>query len=206
MNNIYTSPIFEDDEEETKKMPEMPDPLTEKFLKTRQIILSGEINKELAEKIVRQLFVLEADDSEKTIYVYIDSPGGDVDAGFAIFDMIRFVQAPVYLIGMGLIASAAALILLSVPKERRLGLPNSRYLIHQPLGQFEGVATDIEIYAKDMEKTRAKINKIIADATGTNLEQVTKDTERDCWLDSDEAINYGLISSIVSSRSDLPTK
>ena len=152
MNNIYTSPIFEDDEEETKKMPEMPDPLTEKFLKTRQIILSGEINKELAEKIVRQLFVLEADDSEKTIYVYIDSPGGDVDAGFAIFDMVRFVQAPVYLIGMGLIASAAALILLSVPKERRLGLPNSRYLIHQPLGQYECVATDIEIFAKETSK------------------------------------------------------
>ena len=136
--------------------------------------------------------------------MYIDSPGGDVDAGFAIFDMVRFVQAPVYLIGMGLIASAAALILLSVPKERRLGLPNSRYLIHQPLGQYEGVATDIEIFAKDMEKTRAKINKIIAEATGTSLEQVTKDTERDCWLDSDEAIKYGLISSIIEKRSDLP--
>ena len=190
--------------EEKDKKNENQNPLSEKFLKTRQIILTGEVNKELAESIATQLLILDSDDSKSPLYMYIDSPGGDVDAGFAIFDMIRFVQAPVYLIGMGLIASAASLILLSVPKERRLGLPNSRYLIHQPLGQYEGVATDIEIFAKDMEKTRAKINKIIAEATGTSLEQVTKDTERDCWLDSDEAIKYGLISSVIEKRSDLP--
>ena len=200
--------VFESDESEEKKCNDSKgsDALSEKFLKTRQIILTGEVNKELAEAIATQLLILDSDDSKSPIFMYIDSPGGDVDAGFAIFDMIRFVQAPVYLIGMGLIASAAALILLSVPKERRLGLPNSRYLIHQPLGQYEGVATDIEIFAKDMEKTRAKINKIIAEATGTSLEQVTKDTERDCWLDSNEAIKYGLINSIIQKRSDLPTK
>jgi ATP-dependent Clp protease protease subunit len=203
MKSIFDSPFMNKDEEE-KSSPKMPESVTEKFLKTRQIILTGEVNKELAESIAAQLLILDSDDSKSPIYMYIDSPGGDVDAGFAIFDMVRFVQAPVYLIGMGLIASAAALILLSVPKERRLGLPNSRYLIHQPLGQYEGVATDIEIFAKDMEKTRAKINKIIAEATGTSLEQVTKDTERDCWLDSDEAIKYGLISSIIEKRSDLP--
>ena len=201
--SIYMS-FYNNEEKECKK--DFQNPLSEKFLKTRQIILTGEVNKELAEAIATQLLILDSDDSKSPIFMYIDSPGGDVDAGFAIFDMIRFVQAPVYLIGMGLIASAAALILLSVPKERRLGLPNSRYLIHQPLGQYEGVATDIEIFAKDMEKTRAKINKIIAEATGTSLEQVTKDTERDCWLDSDEAIKYGLINSIIQKRSDLPTK
>ena len=194
--------IYNNEEKECKK--DFQNPLSEKFLKTRQIILTGEVNKELAESIATQLLILDSDDSKSPIYMYIDSPGGDVDAGFAIFDMIRFVQAPVYLIGMGLIASAASLILLSVPKERRLGLPNSRYLIHQPLGQYEGVATDIEIFAKDMEKTRAKINKIIAETTGTSLEQVTKDTERDCWLDSDEAIKYGLINSVIEKRSDLP--
>jgi ATP-dependent Clp protease protease subunit len=194
--------IYNNEEKECKK--DFQNPLSEKFLKSRQIVLTGEVNKELAEAMATQLLILDSDDSKSPIFMYIDSPGGDVDAGFAIFDMIRFVQAPVYLIGMGLIASAAALILLSVPKERRLGLPNSRYLIHQPLGQYEGVATDIEIFAKDMEKTRAKINKIIAEATGTSLEQVTKDTERDCWLDSDEAIKYGLISSIIEKRSDLP--
>ena len=152
MKSIFDSPFMNKDEEE-KSSPKMPESVTEKFLKTRQIILSGEINKDLAEKIVSQLLVLEADDCEKTIYMYIDSPGGDVDAGFAIFDMIRFIKAPVVLIGMGLIASAATLILLAVPKERRLGLPNSNYLIHQPMSGMKGVATDIEIHAKEMEKT-----------------------------------------------------
>ena len=191
-------------EDETKKAPEAPNPLQEKFLKTRQIILSGEINKDLAEKIVSQLLILEADDDKKTIYMYIDSPGGDVDAGFAIFDMIRFIKAPVVLIGMGLIASAATLVLLAVPKEMRIGLPNSRYLIHQPMSGMQGVATDIEIHAKEMEKTRAILNKLIADETGTSLEQVTKDTERDYWLDAEEAVKYGLISKTVAKRADLP--
>ncbi|MCQ2576054.1 MAG: ATP-dependent Clp protease proteolytic subunit [Treponema sp.] len=181
----------------------MPEQFSEKFLKTRQIILTGEVNKELADSIARQLLILDTDDSEKPIYMYIDSPGGDVDAGFAIFDMIRFVKAPVYCIGMGLIASAATLILLAAPKARRLGLPNSRYLIHQPLGGMRGVATDIEIYAKDMEKIRAKLNKIIADETGTSLEQVTKDTERDYWLDADEAVKYGLIDKTITTRQEL---
>ena len=149
----YNIARFEE-EDAKKKAPEMPDPLAEKFIKTRQILLSGEINKDLAEKIVRQLLVLEADDSEKPIYMYIDSPGGDVDAGFAIFDMIRFIKSPVILIGMGLIASAAALILLAVDKENRVALPNSRYLIHQPSSGMRGVATDIEIHAKEMEKTK----------------------------------------------------
>ena len=191
------------EEDEKKKMPEMPDPFTEKFMKTRQIILSGEINKDLADKIVRQLLVLEADNNEKTIYMYIDSPGGDVDAGFAIFDMIRFIKAPVVLVGMGLIASAAALILLSVDKKNRVALPNSRYLIHQPSSGMRGVATDIEIHAKEMEKTKAILNQIIAEQTGKSVEQVTQDTERDYWLDAKEAVEYGLVSKIVTKREDL---
>ncbi|MBR7064627.1 MAG: ATP-dependent Clp protease proteolytic subunit [Treponema sp.] len=202
MNNFYLQP-FCDEEDEAKKKVDMPDPLTEKFLKTRQIILSGEINKELADKIVRQLLVLEADSDKKTIYMYIDSPGGDVDAGFAIFDMIRFVKSPVVLIGMGLIASAAALVLLAVPKENRVGLPNSRYLIHQPMSGMRGVATDIEIHAKELAKTHAKLNQIIADETGTPVEQVAKDTDRDRWLDSEEAKAYGLISRVVKTRKDI---
>lgn len=203
MKNLCISPIFEDDEDdEKKKAPEAPDPLTEKFLKTRQILLSGEINKELAEKVVRQILVLEAD-NDNPIYIYIDSPGGDVHAGFAIFDMIRFVKCPVYLIGMGLIASAAALILLAVDKDHRLALPNSQYLIHQPMSGMKGVATDIEIHAQEMAKTRDKLNKIISDATGTPLEQVAKDTDRDYWLNSEEAKSYGLVSKIINTRKEL---
>ncbi len=181
----------------------MPDPLAEKFIKTRQIILSGEINKDLAEKIVRQLLVLESDDAEKPVYIYIDSPGGDVDAGFAIFDMIRFVSCPVYLIGMGLIASAAALILLAVEKKYRLALPNSRYLIHQPSSGMRGVATDIEIHAKEMERTKSVLNKIISEQTGKSIEQVSADTNRDYWLNAEESVEYGLVSRIVNSRKDL---
>ena len=205
MKGLLNSFICEDEEEEESKKKEEPkeDPLAEKFLKTRQILLSGEVSEELAEKIVRQLLILEAD-SDKPIYIYIDSPGGDVDAGFAIFDTIRFVNAPVYTIGMGLVASAAALILLASPKERRLGMPHSHYLIHQPSSGMKGVATDIEIHAAEIAKTKAKLNEIIANETGTDLEKVSKDTDRDYWLDAEGAVDYGLISRVISKRADLP--
>ena len=180
--------------------------LMQKFLNTRQIILSGEVNKELAEKVIRQLLILEADSASKPIYVYIDSPGGDVDAGFAIFDMIRFIKPPVYTIGMGLVASAGALILLAASKNYRLGLPNSHYLIHQPLSGIKGVATDIEIHAQEIEKIRTKINALIAEETGKDVADVAKDTDRDYWLSADEAVNYGLILQVIKTRSDLPKK
>ena len=196
-----TSIILNEDEK-SKKTQDVPESFAEKFLKTRQIILSGEVNKELAEKIVKQLFIMEADSSEKPVYIYIDSPGGDVDSGFAIFDAIRFISCPVYIVGIGLIASAAALILLSVPKENRFGFENSRYLIHQPLSEMRGVATDVEIYAKEMENTLV-INKVISEQTGQSLEKVTQDTERDYWLSSLQACEYGLISKIVKNRKDL---
>ena len=191
-----------EEEQKEEKKPEMPDPLAEKFLKTRQILMSGEVSEELADKICRQLLILEAD-SDKPIYLYIDSPGGDVYAGFAIFDTIRFINAPVYTIGMGLVASAAALILLAAPKERRLGVANSSYLIHQPSSGMKGVATDIEIHAAELAKTRVKINEIIAEETGTALDKVSKDTDRDYWLNAEESVEYGLISKIITKRSDL---
>ncbi|WP_318663157.1 ATP-dependent Clp protease proteolytic subunit [Treponema sp.] len=196
------SKIYLDDEKEETKKTEAPDALAEKFLKTRQILLSGEINKELAEKFNKQLLLLEAD-SNKPVYVYIDSPGGDVSAGFAIYDMIRFVKCPVVLIGNGLIASAAALILLAVPQNMRVGLPNSEYLIHQPLSGMRGTATDIQIHAANIKKTKAKINKIIAEATGKDLKKVEADTDRDYWLDAEEALEYGLISKVISNRAEL---
>ena len=191
-----------EEEKEPKAQESTSEVMNTKFLKTRQILLSGEVNKALAEKIVRQLLVMEAD-SDEPIRIYIDSPGGDVDAGYAIFDMIRFVKAPVYCIGMGLVASAGALILLAADKSRRIGLPNSHYLIHQPLSGIKGVATDIEIHAQELEKTKAKINDLIAQKTGKPLEQVAKDTDRDYWLSATEAMEYGLISKVVSKREEL---
>lgn len=191
-----------DDDKEEKSQESGSEVMNPKFLKTRQILLSGEVNKALAEKIVRQLLVMEAD-SDQPIRIFIDSPGGDVDAGYAIFDMIRFVKAPVYCIGMGLVASAGALILLAADKSRRVAMPNSRYLIHQPLSGIKGVATDIEIHAQELEKIKAKINQVIAQETGKPLDQVAKDTDRDYWLSATEALDYGLVSTVVSRRDEL---
>jgi ATP-dependent Clp protease protease subunit len=176
--------------------------LAEKMLGTRTILLSGEINKDLAEKTIRQLLLLE-NAGDGPVRVFIDSPGGDADAGFAIFDMIRFVKPPVWAVGMGLVASAAAIILLAAPRERRVGLPNSHYLIHQPLSGIRGVATDIEIHARELEKLRGKINTLIADETGQSAERVEKDTDRDYWMSADEAVPYGLISRVIKSRAEL---
>lgn len=195
---------FEDDDEDNDDEQKNGDqnPFMEKMLRTRTILLSGEINKPLAERVVRQLVLLE-DAGDEPIKVFIDSPGGDADAGFAILDMMRFVKPDVYTIGMGLVASAGALILLASPKEHRLGLPNSHYLIHQPLSGMRGVATDIEIHAKEIERMRERINRLISEETGKPYEQVEKDTDRDFWMNSDEAKEYGLISRIVTSRSEL---
>ena len=200
--NMNTNIILAEDE----KKPEtsQQDALAEKFLKTRQVILSGEVSHESAEKVIKQLLLLEAD-NDKPIYLYIDSPGGSIDDGFGIYDIIRFINAPVYTIGTGLIASMGAMILLSVPKERRLALPNSHYLIHQPLigGTYRGVATDLEIQAVEIAKSKEKIVQIIAEETGKSIEQVTADTDRDCWLTADEALAYGLVSKVISRRAEL---
>jgi ATP-dependent Clp protease protease subunit len=190
----------DDDEKEDKKPS--ADPILDKMLKTRTIILSGEINNDLSEKTIRQLLLLE-DMGDDPIRVFIDSPGGDADAGFAIFDMIRFVRPEVWTIGMGLVASAAAIIQLAAPKERRLGLPNSHYLIHQPLSGIRGVATDIEIHAREIDKIREKINRLISLETGKAFDQVEKDTDRDFWMDAEGAVQYGLISKVIVNRSEL---
>ncbi|MBN1834404.1 MAG: ATP-dependent Clp protease proteolytic subunit [Spirochaetales bacterium] len=192
--------LQDEDAGEEKRRPEWD--FTEKILKTRNILLSGEINKQLAERVVRQLIILE-DQGEDPIKVFIDSPGGDADAGFAIFDMMRFVKPEVITIGMGLVASAGAIILLAAPKERRLGLPNSHYLIHQPLSGMRGVATEIEIHARELDKLRKKINQLVAEETGQKLEKVEKDTDRDYWMNSEEALSYGLIDRVVKHRDEL---
>lgn len=201
----YTRIASEEEQEhgEEGAKKKIEDPITERFLKTRTILLTGEIDKDLSEKVIRHLLLLESF-SDEPITILVDSPGGDVYAGFSIFDMIRFVKAPVRIVGMGLVASAAALILLSVPKERRFGLPNSSYLIHQPLSGIQGVATEIEIHARELEKTKQRLNEIIAQATGQSLERVSKDTDRDYWMNCSEAASYGLISGTISKREELP--
>ena len=177
-------------------------PLLDKMLKTRTILISGEINKELAERVIRQLLILETE-SDDPIRVFIDSPGGDADAGYGIFDTIRFVTPQVWTVGVGLVASAGALILLAGDKDKRVAFPNSHYLIHQPLSGVRGVATDIEIHAREIEKMRNRINKLISEETGNSVEKVAQDTDRDYWMNAQEAVEYGLVDRIVVHRSEL---
>jgi ATP-dependent Clp protease protease subunit len=190
------------DEEETKAAGQDQGELMLRMLKTRTILIAGEINKSLGERVVRQLLILEGT-GDDPIKVFIDSPGGDADAGFAIFDMLRFVKPQVWTIGMGLVASAGAIIMLAAPKDRRIALPNSHYLIHQPLSGMRGVATEIEIHARELEKMRVRINKLISEETGQPFERVEKDTDRDYWMNATEAFEYGLVSRIVTTRMEL---
>ncbi len=176
--------------------------LNDKLMKTRSLMISGEINKDSADQFAKEILVLDSLSNDE-IVVYINSPGGDVDAGFAIYDMIRFVSSPVKIVGMGLVASAAALIYLSVPVERRFALPNSTYLIHQPLSQMKGVAIDVSIYADKIAQLRVKLDQLIADATGNTLEKVSQDTERDCWMTAEEAKAYSLVGKIITNKKDL---
>ena len=176
--------------------------LNEKLLKTRSLMISGEINKDMSDQVARELLVLDSE-SQDPITIYINSPGGDVDAGFAIYDMIRYVSSPVRIVGMGLVASAAALIYISVPVERRFALENSTYLIHQPLSEMKGVAIDISIYADKIAQLRVKLDRLIAEATGNTFEKVSEDTERDYWLSSEEAKTYGLVGKIIKNKSEL---
>jgi ATP-dependent Clp protease protease subunit len=197
----------EEEQEEQEEREEQEEPagdpaMLRQFLKTRTVLLTGEINKTLAERVVRQVLLLEQGGDEP-IKVFIDSPGGDADAGFAILDMMRFVRPPIKMIGMGLVASAGAIILLAAPRERRYALPNSRYLIHQPMAGFRGVGTEIEIQAKEIDLMRRKMNVLISQETGKPESEVEKDTDRDYWMGAQEALAYGLVGNIISSQDEL---
>jgi ATP-dependent Clp protease protease subunit len=202
INDRFRADEEEPDQNQPDENNQASEQLMTRMLKTRTILLSGEINKPLAERVVRQLLLLE-EEGDEPVKVFIDSPGGDADAGFAILDMIRFITPDVYTVGMGLVASAGALILLASPKDYRIGLPNSHYLIHQPLSGMRGVATDIEIHAKEIERMRERINTLISEETGQNIEKVQKDTDRDFWMNAEEADEYGLISRIVQKGSEI---
>jgi len=192
--------LFQDDDDEKGK--KSSEALMERMLGTRSILLTGQVNKEMAERVARQLLILEAS-SDDPIKVFIDSQGGDADSGFAILDMLRFVKPEVQTIGMGLVASAGAIILLGADKKHRFGLPNSHYLIHQPLSGVQGVATEIEIFAQEIDKMRKKINKLISEETGQPVDKVEKDTDRDYWMTSEEAVNYGLLTKVIKNRKEL---
>ncbi|WKC85645.1 ATP-dependent Clp protease proteolytic subunit [Borreliella lusitaniae] len=172
-------------------------------LKSRSIVIAGEINKDVSRLFQEKILLLETLDFKKPIFVYIDSEGGDIDAGFAIFNMIRFVKPKVFTVGVGLVASAAALIFLAAKLENRFSLPFARYLLHQPLSGFKGVATDIEIYTNELNKVKKELNNIISKETGQKISKIEKDTDRDFWLDSGAAKKYGLVFEVVETKFQL---
>jgi len=156
----------------------------------------------VAQDITQKLLLLTAD-SDKPIKIFINSPGGHVESGDTIFDMIRFVKAPVKIIGTGWVASAGALIYAAAEKGNRYSLPNTRFLLHQPMGGAMGQASDIAIEAEEILKMRARLNEIFAEATGQDLAKVTKDTDRNFWMSANEAVKYGLVDKIVASADEV---
>lgn len=171
-----------------------------KLLEERIIFITGEINDALANTVVAQLLYLEAKDSTKDIDVYINSPGGSVTAGLAIYDTMNFIKCGVSTICIGMAASMAAFLLSSGEKGKRFALPSSEIMIHQPLGGTQGQATDIKIHADRIIKTRQTLNEILSKNTGQPLDVIERDTERDNFMSAEEAMKYGLIDKVITSR------
>ena len=189
----------EEPKEETPKPTPAPfSTVLQNLFKSRTITIFGEINQKVAENTVAQLLALSVENDDP-IRIFINSPGGHVESGDSIHDMIRFIKPQVKVIGTGWVASAGAHIYLAAKKENRLCLPNTRFLIHQPLGGAGGRATDIAIEAKEIIKMRRRINEVIARETGQPLERVEKDTDRNYWMSAEEAKEYGLVSRIIEN-------
>ena len=171
-----------------------------RLLKERVIFMTGQVEDYMANLIVAQMLFLEAENPEKDIYLYINSPGGVITAGMSIYDTMQFIKPDVSTICMGQAASMGAFLLTAGAKGKRFCLPNSRVMIHQPLGGFQGQATDIEIHAKEILKVKSRMNELMAKHTGRPLETIEKDTERDRFLSADEAVDYGLVDAILNHR------
>lgn len=176
--------------------------MDEKLFKSRAITIFGEINDKIARTTTERLLAL-ASESDDPISIYISSPGGHVESGDVVYDIIKFIKPEVKVIGTGWVASAATTIYLAAKKENRFSLPNTRYLVHQPSGGSRGRASDIAIQAEQIVAMRKRINQLIADETGQPFEQVAKDTDRDHWMTAEEAIDYGIVSKIVKSVSEI---
>jgi ATP-dependent Clp protease protease subunit len=191
------------DDDKTPKAVDKGDRIEEQLsFKSRFVLIFGEIDDKMAQATCRRLLAL-SEDSEAPITLLISSPGGHVESGDAIHDMINFVRAPVTTVGTGWVASAGAHIFLAPPKDRRVCLPNTRFMIHQPAGGAGGQATDIAIQAKEIIKTRERIGRVIAKQTGKTYEAVLADMERDFWMSAQEAVAYGIVSRVIEKQKDL---
>ncbi len=177
-----------------------------RLLEERIIFLGEEVNEVTASLVVAQLLFLESEDPDKDIQLYINSPGGSVTAGMAIYDTMQYIKCDVATICIGMAASMGAFLLAGGTKGKRMALPNAEIMIHQPLGGAQGQATEIEIAAKHILQTKEKLNKILAENTGQPYDVIAADTERDNWKSAHQAMEYGLIDSVITSRSDLDAK
>jgi ATP-dependent Clp protease protease subunit len=176
-----------------------------KLLEKRVIFVSEAINSIVAKRVVSNLLAMDAQESNKPIYMYLNSPGGEVNSGFAIYDTMRFLSSEVRVVCTGLTASIATIMLLGAPKKHRYSMPNTRFLIHQPLigGSIQGQASDLEITAKEIIKTRSKINQLLSEECKQPFEKVEEDTSRDYWMNAQEALEYGLITKIVGNVKEI---
>lgn len=181
-------------------------PLDQHLFDARIIQVSGGVDSKLAKEVNKSLLAMEAADPKKPIYLFINSPGGEITSGFSIFDTARFIAPTVYTVAAGMAASMGSIIALAAPKEHRMAFPNAKFLIHQPLisGTIYGSASEIEIHAKDIIATRGRINELYAEETGRSVDEVAAATDRDNWLDVKEAMDFGLISKVITSKADLP--
>jgi ATP-dependent Clp protease protease subunit len=187
---------------ETAPPQSLIDPVAQKLFASRTVIISGEINQAIAERAMTQLLAMAAE-SDKRITVFINSQGGHVEAGDTIHDMVRFITPPVRMVGTGWVASAGALIFVSVPRKLRYCLPNTRFLLHQPAGGMGGTASDIAIEAREIVKMRERLNRIFARETGQTIERIEDDTLRNFWLDAEQAKEYGLVGKIIGKQNEL---
>jgi len=194
----------DEDSEDGARKPDMPmtaGPVQNALYKSRTVLVFGEIDMRLAERVTAQLLALSAD-SDKPIKVVINSPGGHVESGDTIHDMIKFCGPQVKVIGTGWVASSGAHIFLGAAKENRFCLPNTRFLLHQPTGGVRGQASDIEIEAEEIVKMRERVNRVIARETGQPYEKIVKDTQRNFWMSAEAAVEYGIVSKIITNATE----
>lgn len=196
------TPRFDDEDDEEKVKAQQSIPVDKHLFDARQVMIVGQITMDLARDVCQRLLAL-AHVSSDPITVIVSSPGGHVESGDMIHDTIGLIKPDVNIVGMGWVASAGALIYISVPQERRFCTPNTRFLLHQPSGGAGGAASDIEIQAREIIKMRERLNLLFSAATGQPLERIEKDTDRDYWMGAEEAINYGLVGRVIRSVSDL---
>ncbi|HVY84087.1 MAG TPA: ATP-dependent Clp protease proteolytic subunit [Caulobacterales bacterium] len=194
--------LDEEDEEKTKDPQNAPAVIEKALFDARVVMLTGEVNDQQARRVTERLFALAAQNAKPITFV-ISSPGGHVESGDMIHDVIKFINAPVKMLGTGWVASAGALIYCAAQRENRFCLPNTRFLLHEPRGGIGGMASDVEIQAREILRMRERLNRIFADATGQPIDKIKRDIDRDYWMLADEAKAYGLVGKIVKSQAEL---